>query len=153
MPRPKHLVKLTLEEREQLTTIIRAGCSSAAIQRHARILLKADCSDGGPACNDATIAEAVDVSRPTVERVRAAFAKHGLTAALQRKAWSGRSRRKLDGAQEARLASIACSAPPQGAKRWTLALLADKLVELKVVDSIARDTVRVALKKTRSSPG
>lgn len=153
MPRPKHLVKLTLEQREQLTAIIRSGSASAHLQRHARILLKADCSEGGPACDDATIADAVEVSRPTVERVRAAFAKRGLAAALQRKAWSGPSRRKLDGTQEARLASIACSAPPKGAKRWTLALLADKLVELKVVDSIARDTVRVALKKTKSSPG
>jgi transposase len=116
-------------------------------------LLKADCSEGGPACDDATIAAAVEVSRPTIERVRAAFAKRGLAAALQRKAWSGASRRKLDGAQEARLTAIACSAPPKGAKSWTLALLADKLVELKVVDSIARDTVRVALKKTKSSRG
>ncbi|HEX5691108.1 MAG TPA: helix-turn-helix domain-containing protein, partial [Roseiflexaceae bacterium] len=133
--------------------LLRAGTSSAHAQRHARILLKADCSADGPACDDATIAEAVELSRPTVERVRAAFAKHGLAAALQRKAWSGAPRHKLDGAQEARLAALACSAPPQGAQRWTLALLADKLVELKVVDTIARDTVRIALKKTRSSPG
>ncbi len=153
MPRPKHLVKLSLEKREQLTAIISAGTASAHLQRHARILLKADCSEGGPACDDATIAEALEVSRPTVERVRAAFAKRGLAAALQRKTWSGPSRRKLDGAQEAHLAAIACSAPPKGAKRWTLGLLADKLVELKVVVSIARDTVRVALKKTRSSLG
>jgi transposase len=153
MPRAKHLVKLTLDEREQLTAVISAGTASAHLQRHARILLKADCSEGGPAYDDATIAAAVAVSRPTIERVRAAFAKRGLAAALQRKAWSGASRRKLDGAQEARLTAIACSAPPKGAKRWTLALLADKLVELKVVDSIARDTVRVALKKTKSSPG
>ena len=153
MPRPKHLVKLSLQEREQLVALIRAGTSSAHVQRHARILLKADCSQGGPGCDDATIAAAVEVSRPTVERVRTAFAKRGLTAALQRKPWSGPSRRKLDGAQEARLASIACSAPPKGAKRWTLTLLADKLVELNVVDSIARDTVRLALKKTKSSHG
>jgi hypothetical protein len=142
-----------LDEREQLRAIVSAGTASTHLQRHARILLKADCSEGGPACDDATIAEALELSRPTVERVRATFAKRGLTAALQRKAWSAASRWKLDGAQEARLTAIACSAPPKGAKRWTLALLADKLVELKVVDSIARDTVRVALKKTRSSLG
>jgi hypothetical protein len=89
----------------------------------------------------------LEVSRPTVELVRKAFATRGLEAALQRKRWSGPSRRKLDGAQEAQLAALACSPPPEGHLRWSLALLADKLVELKVVDSIARDTIRVALKK------
>lgn len=153
MPRPKHLVKLTPNERERLTALIRTGTASASVQRHARILLKADCSAAGPACDDATIAVAVEVSRPTVERVRKAFATRGLEAALQRKAWTGPSRRKLDGAQEAYLAALACSPPPEGMERWTLTLLADKLVELKVVESIARDTVRVALKKTRSNRG
>ena len=153
MPRPKHLVSLTLDERAQLTTLIRAGDAPAQTQTHARILLKADCSEQGPACDDTTIATAVEVSRPTVERVRRAFATRGLTAALYRKAWTGPPRRKLDGAQEAQLIALACSPPPEGADRWTLALLADQLVELKVVDTIARDTVRVALKKTSSSRG
>lgn len=153
MPRPKHLVKLTTDERERLSALIRTGSTSAHLQRHARVLLKADCSDNGPACDDATIAAVVEVSRPTVERIRRAFATKGLDVALQRKAWTGPSRRKLDGVQEAHLAKLACSTPPKGADRWTLALLADKLVELKVVDTIARDTVRVALKKTKSSPG
>jgi hypothetical protein len=153
MPRPKHLVTLTAAEREHLTHLIRTGSASAHVQRHARILLKADCSDAGPAWDDAAIAMAVEVSRPTIERVRKAFATRGLDAALHRKAWTGPSRRKLDGAQEAQLAALACSTPPDGAARWTLALLADKLVELKVVDAIARDTVRVALKKTRSNRG
>jgi transposase len=153
MPRPKHLVTLTAEEREQLTNLIRTGTTSAQVQSHARILLKADRGPGGPACDDATIVEAVEVSRPTVQRVRKAFATRGLEAALQRKPWNGPSRRKLDGAQEAQLAALACSPPPEGHQRWSLALLADKLVELKVVDSIARDTVRLALKKTKSSRG
>lgn len=153
MPRPKHLVKLSRDERERLLGIVRSGNSSAHIQRRARILLKADTSKGGPASDDATLAAAVEVSRPTVERVRRAFATAGLDAALKRKAWSGPSRHKLDGAQEARLAALACSPAPQGAERWTLTLLADKLVELKVVDSIAPDTVRLALKKTNSSRG
>lgn len=148
MPRPKHLVTLTAEEREQLTSLIRTGTTSAHIQIHARILLKADSGPGGPVCDDAAIVEAIEVSRPTVERVRKAFATRGLEAALQRKRWSGPSRRKLDGAQEVQLAALACSPPPEGHQRWSLALLADKLVELKVVDSIARDTIRVALKKT-----
>lgn len=153
MPRPKHLVTLTAEEREQLAILIRTGTTSAHVQTHARILLKADSGPGGPACADAAIVDAVEVSRPTVERVRKAFATRGLEAALQRKPWNGPSRRKLNGAQEAQLAALACSAPPTGQQRWSLALLADKLVELKIVDSIARDTVRVALKKTKSSRG
>ena len=153
MPRAKHVVMLTLEEREQLSRLIRTGTSSAHVQTRARILLKADASAAGPAGDDVTIAAAVEVSRPTVERVRKVFVTSGLAAAVQRKPWTGRSRRKLDGAQEAHLAALACSPPPDGHERWTLALLADKLVELKVVDSIARDTVRVTLKKTRSSRG
>ena len=153
MPRPKHVVRLTPDDRAHLTTLIRTGDAPAQTQTHARILLKADCSAAGPACDDALIATAVEVSRPTVERVRRAFATRGLAAALYRKGWTGPSRRKLDGAQEAQLIALSCSPPPDGADRWTLALLADKLVELKVVDAIARDTVRIALKKTNLSRG
>jgi hypothetical protein len=153
MPRPKHVVKLTADERAYLSSLIRTGSVSAQMQTRVRILLKADCSEDGPACDDASIAAAVEVSRPTVERVRAAFARRGVDAAIQRKPWTGPSRRKLDGAQEAALAALACSTPPAGAEHWTLVLLADKLVELKLVDSIAPDTVRLVLKKTKSSPG
>src|SRR4029453_8958293 len=102
-----------------------------------RILLKADTGPDGPAWDDVAIAAAVEVSVPTVERVRRQFVLAGLDAALRRKPTSRASQRKLDGAQEAHLAAIACSPPPEGAERWTLALLADKLVELKIVDSIA----------------
>jgi hypothetical protein len=153
MPRPKHRVCLTADERTHLTTLICTGDASAHTQTHARILLKADCSAAGPAYDDATIATAVEVSRPTVERVRRTFATRGLAAALYRKTWTGPSRRKLDGAQAAQLIAIACSPPPQGADRWTLALLADKLVALQVVDAMARDTVRVALKNMNLSRG
>jgi hypothetical protein len=153
MPRPKHVVCLTPAERTHLTALIRTGDASAQTQTHARILLKADSNEQGPACDDTTIATAVEVRRPTVERVRRAFATRGLAAALYRKAWTGPPRRKLDGAQEAQRIALACSPPPEGADRWTLALLADKLVELQVVDAIARDTVRVALKKTSASRG
>jgi hypothetical protein len=153
MPRPKHLVRLTPEERAHLTPLIRTGAAAAHTQTHARILLKADGSAAGPAYEDATIATAVEVRRPTVERVRRTFATRGLAAALYRQVWTGPSRRKLDGAQEAQLIALACSPPPQGANRWTLALLADKLGALKVGEAIARDTVRIALKKTSSSRG
>jgi hypothetical protein len=146
-------VDLMPDQRNLLEALIRTGNAPARTQTHARILLKADCASQAPAWTDATIALACDVSVATVERVRKAFVTKGIDAALQRKRWSGPSRRKLDGAQEAQLAALACSTPPAGAERWTLALLADKLIELKLVDAIARDTVRLTLKKTRSSPG
>ncbi len=149
----KYIVQLTPDQRVTLEHLTRTGTTTAAVQRHARILLKADTGPDGPAWEDAPIATAVEVSIPTVERVRRQFVTAGLAAALHRKPTTRASQRKLDGAQEAQLAAIACSPPPEGAERWTLALLADKLVELKVVDSIARDTVRLALKKTRSSRG
>lgn len=149
----KYHVQLTAEDRAMLEQIVRTGTSPAITQSHARILLKADRADGGPAWHDHEIADALEVSTDTVERVRRLWATQGRTVTLERKKPTGRPRRKLDGAQEAQLAAIACSPPPEGAERWTLALLADKLVELKVVDSIARDTVRITLKKMNSSPG
>ena len=115
--------------------------------------MKADGSADGPAWTDDAIVTALDVSRSTVERVRRTFATHGLDAAVQRQPPSGPPRRKLDGTQEAQLIALACSTPPEGRERWTLALLADKLVELQVVDSIVRETVRTTLKKTRSNRG
>jgi transposase len=152
MPK-KHVIRLSADERAQLEALIRTGNAPASVQAHARILLKADCSEGGPAWIDDAIAEAVSVSRPTVERVRRAFATKGLEAALYRKKWTGPSRRKLDGAGEAQLIALACGDPPNGADRWTLLLLADKLVALGVVDKIAPDTVRLMLKKTNLSLG
>lgn len=149
----KYHIHLTADERHTLEEVVRTGTSPALTQSHARILLKADRSEDGPAWRDQQIAEALEVSVATVERVRRLWVTQGRTVALERKKPTGRPRRKLDGAQEAQLAAITCSPPPEGAERWTLALLADKLVELRVVDSIARDTVRVTLKKMNLSPG
>ena len=149
----KNIVELTSAQRTMLEQLTRTGTTAASVQRHARILLKADSSPDGPACSDAAIAAAVEVSVPTVERVRQNFVAKGLDAALKRRPTTRRSQRKLDGVGEAQLVAITCSPPPEGAKRWTLALLADKLVELKLVDSIARDTVRLTLKKTNSNRG
>ena len=149
----RYRVDLTPDQRTLLEALIRTGNAPARTQTHARILLKADCGAEGPAWTDTTIALACDLSVPTVERVRKAFVTKGLDGALQRKPWTGPSRRKLDGAQEAQLVALTCSAAPQGAERWTLVLLADKLVSLKVVDSIAPETLRTILKKTNSSPG
>ena len=150
----KYKVTLTVEEREQLRELIAAGKASAKKLAHARILLKADASDGGPAWDDARIAQAVEASTRTVERVRQRFVEQGLEAALVREKQARPSReRKLDGAAEARLIAIACSQPPDGRDCWTMQLLADRLVELHVVDEVSDETVRRTLRKTRSSPG
>jgi transposase len=151
--RKQHCVQLTTEQRQLLEAIIRRGSEPARTQTHARILLKADTSADGPACNDATIVAALDVSRPTVERVRRAFATQGLEAALHRRKPHTPRKRKLDGAQEAQLVAIACSPPPDGRERWTLTMLADRLVELQIVEGIVPETVRQTLKKTNSSRG
>lgn len=150
MPAKKYLVTLTPEERQQLTRLTASGKASALVLTRARILLKADQADAGPAWEDARIAEALDCGHRTVERVRQRFVEQGLDAALQRKQQDRPSRpRLLDGRAEARLIALACSAPPDGRAAWTLQLLADRLVELRVVDSVCDETVRRALKKTR----
>ena len=142
-------VTLDAEEREYLLGLIAAGKASALKLARARILLKADAGPGGPAWTDARIAEAVEVDPTTVERIRQRFVEQGLEAALSRKKQCRPSReRKLDGAGEARLVALACSNPPEGRAAWTLQLLADKLVELQVVDSISDEAVRQVLQKT-----
>jgi transposase len=150
----KYKVTLEPEERQALHDLIAAGKAAARKLTHARILLKADAAEGGPAWRDEQIAEALEVSPATVERVRQRFVEQGLDAALDRKLRDHPARPpKLDGRAEARLIALACSAPPEGRAVWTMQLLADKLVELEVVDSISDETVRVALKKTRSNRG
>jgi transposase len=149
----KYVVRLTLAQRRELERMARSGKRSARTLVHVRILLKANAADGGPAWDDAATAEALDCGTSTVARVRKKFAQGGLDAALHRKKPAGRQYRKLDGAQEARLVALACSPAPDGRARWTLKLLADRLVELEVVESVSDETVRRTLKKTRSSPG
>jgi hypothetical protein len=148
----RYPVRLPATERPALGALIAAGTAPARALAHARILLKADQGEAGPAWPDARIAEAVEVSPATVARVRRRWAEGGLGDALHRRP-TGPRPRKLDGAAEARLVAVACSAPPEGRERWTLRLLADRLVELEVVDGIAPNTVRAVLKKTRSSRG
>ena len=150
----KYKVTLTAEERQQLHDLVNTGKAAAKKLAHARILLKADAAPGGPAWLDPRIADALEVSVATVERVRQRFVEQGLDAALSRKPRERPARQpKLDGRGEARLIALACSAPPQGRKEWTMKLLADRLVELKAVDAICDETVRRVLKKTRSSRG
>ena len=154
MPQKKYLVTLTTEEREHLTGLLSAGKRSALTLTRARILLKADQATGGPAWTDERIADALDCGLRAIERVRQRFVEVGLEAALGRKPQDRPSRpRKLDGAAEARLIALACSAPPDGRAAWTLQPLADRLVELQVVDCVGDETVRRALKKTNSSRG
>jgi transposase len=150
--RKHHLVRLLPAERAVLGDLLAAGTAPARTLTHARILLKADQGADGPAWPDARIAEALETSVATVERVRRRWAEAGLDMALHRRP-TGPRPRKLDGAQEARLVALACTAPPAGAKRWTLRLLAERLVDLEGVDGIAPNTVRTVLKKTSSSPG
>src|SRR5436190_22492744 len=146
----KYLVTLTPDERDQLTAMIAAGKAAAQKLAHARILLKADQADGGPAWTDERIADAVEVSTATVERVRQRFVEQGVESALTRKKQDKPIReRVLDGTAEAKLIALACSPPPDERARWTLRMLADKLVELEVVDAVCPETVRRTLKKTR----
>jgi hypothetical protein len=149
----KYVVRLEPEERQLLVALVTKGKRAASVLTRARVLLKADAGTDGPGCRDGVIAEAVETSLSSVHRVRQAFVEEGLEAALDRKRPTGRQYRKLDGDQEARLIAVACSAPPAGRARWTLQLLADKLVELQVVESITAECVRTTLKKTTSSLG
>ena len=149
----KYVVILTESERDHLQQLIAAGAAPARRLAHARVLLKADKGPGGPGWVDAAIAEAVDISQPTISRIRQQFVEAGLEAALNRRAPRRVYARKLDGEQEARLIALTCSEPPAVQARWSLRLLADKLVELEIVEAVSHQTVRRVLKKTSLSRG
>ena len=149
----KYIVALTDEERQTLHEMLSRGTAAARKLTHARILLKADASPGGPRWNDEAIAEALEIGRATVERVRKALVEEGLEGALERRKPRRHYRRKLDGDGEAHLIALACQEPPEGRSHWTLQLLADRMVELEYVDEISYQTVRRTLKKTNSSLG
>jgi transposase len=149
----KYNVRLTPEEHTQLHTLVHTGRAAAVKLLHARILRKADGGADSRHWTDTEIADALDTSVATVHRVRQIFVEHGLEAALTRKRPTGRQYRKLDGAQEAQLVAIACSAPPAGRARWTLRLLADKLVALDIVVTSRPACVRTTLKKMCSNHG
>ena len=149
----KYIVTLTEKERQSLHAMLSRGKAAARKLMHARILLKADAAPGGPGWNDAAIAEGLDVGRATVERVRKQFVEEGVQAALARRKPRRQYRRKLDGDGEAHLIAVACSKAPEGRSRWTLRLLANRMVALEHVDQLSYETVRQVLKKTRSSLG
>ena len=148
----KWVVRLDAPEQQELETVVATPRAAAERVLRARVLLKADEGVGGPAWPDTRIADAFEISVSKVQRLRQRLVEEGLAAALVRHPSPQARPRKLDGAQEARLVTLACSAPPAGRTRWTLQLLADQLVVLKVVDAISDETVQVTL-RTRSSPG
>ena len=142
----KYVVRLAEDERQTLEGLLSGKRIAADRALRARILLKADV--GGDSWSDREIANAFDIGESTVHRLRQRLVEDGLEAALSRRPMSSKRPTKLDGAQEAQLIAVACGPAPEGRARWTLRLLADKLVELEVVDSIGRETVRQTLKKT-----
>jgi len=148
----KYVVELTSQERRQLEGLVKKGKVAGYKIRHAHMLLKADQGKQGPGWRDKQIAQAFGAHLTTVERLRKRFVEQGLDAALERNKRQNYTC-KLDGDAEARLITIACGEPPEGRNEWTLRLLADRLVELSVVDSISHMTVSRTLKKTNSSPG
>jgi hypothetical protein len=145
----KYRVTLTEQERAELQRLLSRGKGEVRMLKHAQILLKADESPQGPKWDDTRIGEALEVGTRTIERCRERFVNEGFEAALR--AYKKGSRlyaRKLDGNQEAHLIALACSAPPEGNSRWTLRLLAGKMVELQYVAELSHETVRETLKKT-----
>src|SRR3712207_1644246 len=147
----KDRVRLTAQERTELERLLSRGKADVRCLKHAQILLKADEAQGGPGWSDERIAEALGAGIATVERLRQRFVEEGFAAALRPYRKGGRIyERKLDGEQEAHLIALACSAPPEGRRRWTLRLLAQRMVELSYVDHLSYETVRQTLKKERA---
>ena len=149
----RYRVTLTEHERQELQKMVSTGKAAAKKLVRARILLLADQTEGGPAQSDPEICDALGCGRATVERVRKQFVEDGLEATLQ----PARSRRvyerRLDGKAEAHLIALTCGAPPEGRARWTLRLLADRMVALQHIETVSHETVRRTLKKTNSSRG
>ena len=144
----KYIVRLTPEEQTQLSQLIRSSKAAARVLLHARILLKADTT---PAWSDEAISEALEVHATTVARVRQRFVEEGLETALRPRPTKRQYARKLDGAAEAHLLALACSPAPAGQARWSLRLLATRLVELAPVGPVSHETIRRTLKKTNCS--
>ena len=146
----KYIVKLTPGERAELLTLIRVGKKAANKLMHARILLSADENDTKlKSKTDETIASEMHVSSKTVARIRQRFVEEGIESALSRRPHANPKSRKIDGEQEAHLVALCCSTPPEGRSRWTLKLLASKLVALEIIDSVSPATICRVLKKTK----
>ena len=153
MPSKQYNVILDQCQRDYLTNLISSGIESARKLTRARILLKADEGEFGPAYDDKQIEEAVEVSIPTIERTRKNFVLEGLTVALTAKKRTDTPNKKFDGEKEAHLIALVCSDPPEGHAKWTLRLLAEKMVELEHFSSISHEAIRQILKKTNLDLG
>jgi transposase len=148
MPAKKYQVALTAAERQTLQHLTTTGKTAAYKITRARILLKADEQQAEGGWKDQAISEALDVSVATIERVRQQFVEEGAEAVLRYKPRQSSPRRRLDGEKEAHLIALTCSEAPKGRGRWTLRLLADRMVELGHVEQISHETIRQTLKKT-----
>ena len=147
-------IVLSKEQRGQLEQVISKGVAPARQIRHAHILLKADSSEGGPNWSDEQIHEAFGVSLSTILRVRRRFLENGLEDALKRRPQPPRpEKRMLNGRHEAYLSALACGEKPQGHTRWSVRLLAHKMVEVGYVEQVGRETIRLTLKKMNSNRG
>ena len=150
----KESIKLTAAQRQSVEQILRRGKALAWTMKHAQVLLKVDRGPQGPGWSTTQIVQAYGVSRSTVERICRLFREQGLDAALFRRPQPPRpQKRKLDGEAEAHLVALMCSQKPEGAERWSLRLVREKVVELEIVESVSHETVRQVLKKMNSSPG
>ena len=145
----KYVVRLTSEERATLERLVGVGKAAARKILHGRVLLQVDQGPQGPAWSDAKVSEALRVHPNTIGGIRQRFVEQGVEAALSRKKQQRPSRQpRLDGQAEAHLIALRCGEPPAGRTRWTLRLLADRLVELRIVEGVCHETVRQVLKKT-----
>ncbi len=152
MPRKKYVVELSQEERDRLTGLINKGKAAARTILKARILLKADQGLAFEGWTDARICDALETNQSTVSRARRTCVEHGMDAVLARKKRETPPIRPIfDGEAQAQLIALACSTPPPGYARWTIRLLAEKVVEMEIVDTAHFNTVGRALKKTLSN--
>lgn len=150
----KDSIMLTAVQRQSLEEILRRGRALAWTIKHAEVLLKVDRGPYGPGWSTSQIVEAYGVSRSTVERICRLFREQGLDAALFRRPQPPRpEKRTFDGEAEAHLVALLCAEKPEGAERWSLRLIREKLVELEIVEQVSHETVRQVLKKMNSSPG
>jgi len=149
----RYKVTLTQEEREQLKAILNRGRHSSLQFRNACILLNSDESEPGKKVSNEQIAQILHVNVKTVERLKQRFVEEGFEACIDRRAYPEVKEIKTDGDFEAHLVAISCSKAPEGYTRWSLRMLADKMVELKYVDSVSHETVRQVLKKTKLNRG
>ena len=148
----KFVVRLTQDERSSLEDLISKGKHPAAMTLKARVLLKADVSETGKGWSDSRIVQALDTSLATVARIRQRLVEEGFDAVLARKHSPNSARKRIfDGTAEAKLIALACSEPPKGRSRWTLSLLEDKVVEMKIVERASDNTIGRVLKKTFSN--